>query len=125
MPRRPSSVRSSATSAIRLGRQGPAPAARTQSGRQPRDREAQRQTRALPTVAELAEHLGASKKTFSRRKNSARLQPALTRHRTQRDGDKKSQTLADYVGQNDSALELLEDRANLERAFEVLSAASA
>src|SRR5579875_3344887 len=37
------------------------------------------------------------------------------------EGDKKSQTLADYVGQNDAALELLEDKANLERAFDVLT----
>ena len=37
------------------------------------------------------------------------------------EGDKKSQTLADYIGQNDAGLELLEDKANLEKAFEVLT----
>ena len=48
-----------------------------------------------PTVTELSEHLG--------------------------EGDKKAHTLADYVGQDDPGLEMLEDRANLERAFAVLS----
>ena len=37
------------------------------------------------------------------------------------DGDKKSQTLADTVGMTDTGMELLEDRANLERAFHVLT----
>ena len=37
------------------------------------------------------------------------------------EGDKKSQTLADTVGAMDAGLELLEDRANLDRAFEVLT----
>ena len=37
------------------------------------------------------------------------------------ESDKKSQTLADYIGQTDAGLELLEDKANLERAFDVLT----
>jgi DNA-directed RNA polymerase specialized sigma subunit len=37
------------------------------------------------------------------------------------EGDKRSQKLADTVGITDAGLELLEDRANLERAFHVLS----
>jgi len=37
------------------------------------------------------------------------------------EGDKKSQTLGDYIGQTDAGLELLEDKTNLERAFDVLT----
>jgi RNA polymerase sigma-B factor len=37
------------------------------------------------------------------------------------EGDKNAQTLADYIGKADPSLANLEDRANLERAFEVLS----
>ena len=76
-----------------------------------------------PTVTELAEHLGATEEDVLEAQelgpeayNQLSLDTELAG-----DGDKKSQTLADYVGRNDSALELLEDRANLERAFEVLS----
>ena len=62
------------------------------------------------------------KKTCSKRRSSGQAYNLLSLDtELNGDGDKKSQTLADYVGQNDSALDLLEDRANLERAFEVLT----
>lgn len=75
-----------------------------------------------PTVAELAAHVNASEEDvleaqeLGQAYNLLSLDTELTG-----DGDKKSQTLADYVGHEDPALELLEDRANLERAFQVLS----
>jgi RNA polymerase sigma-B factor len=75
-----------------------------------------------PTVAELAAHLGASEEDVLEAQELGQAYNLLSLDtELNGDGDKKSQTLADYVGQNDSALELLEDRANLERAFEVLS----
>jgi RNA polymerase sigma-B factor len=75
-----------------------------------------------PTVAELAEHLGASEEDVLEAQELGQAYNLLSLDtELNGDGDKKSQTLADYVGQNDSALDLLEDRANLERAFEVLS----
>ncbi len=37
------------------------------------------------------------------------------------DGDKGAQTLADYIGKHDPQLLNLEDRANLEKAFDVLT----
>ena len=75
-----------------------------------------------PTVAELAERLKASEEEILEAQELGQAYNLLSLDtELNGDGDKKSQTLADYVGQNDSALELLEDRANLERAFEVLS----
>ena len=75
-----------------------------------------------PTVAELAEHLGASEEDVLEAQELGGAYNLLSLDtELNGDGDKKSQTLADYVGQTDPALELLEDRANLERAFEVLS----
>ena len=75
-----------------------------------------------PTVAELAEHLGATEEDVLEAQELGQAYNLLSLDtELSGDGDKKSQTLADYVGRNDSALELLEDRANLERAFEVLS----
>lgn len=75
-----------------------------------------------PTVAELASHLGATEEEILEAQELGAAYNLLSLD-TELGGenDKKSQTLADYVGQNDAGLELLEDRANLERAFEVLT----
>ncbi len=75
-----------------------------------------------PTVTELAQHLGASEEDVLEAQELGQAYNLLSLDtELNGDGDKKSQTLADYVGQNDAALDLLEDRANLERAFEILS----
>ena len=75
-----------------------------------------------PTVSELAAHLGASEEDVLEAQELGQAYNLLSLDtELNGDGDKKSQTLADYVGQNDSELELLEDRANLERGFEILS----
>jgi RNA polymerase sigma-B factor len=75
-----------------------------------------------PTVTELAQTLGASEEDVLEAQELGQAYNLLSLDtELNGDGDKKTQTLADYVGQNDPALELLEDRANLERAFEVLS----
>ena len=75
-----------------------------------------------PTVGELAQHLGASEEDILEAQELGQAYNLLSLDtELNGDGDKKSQTLADYVGQNDAGLELLEDRANLERAFQVLT----
>jgi RNA polymerase sigma-B factor len=75
-----------------------------------------------PTVAELAQHLGASEEDILEAQELGQAYNLLSLDtELNGEGDKKSQTLADYVGQNDAGLELLEDRANLERAFQVLT----
>ena len=75
-----------------------------------------------PTVAELATHLGASEEDILEAQELGQAYNLLSLDsEVMGEGDKKSQTLADYVGQNDAGLELLEDRANLERAFQVLT----
>jgi RNA polymerase sigma-B factor len=75
-----------------------------------------------PTVAELAAHLGASEEDILEAQELGQAYNLLSLDtELNGEGDKKSQTLADYVGQNDAGLELLEDRANLERAFQVLT----
>jgi RNA polymerase sigma-B factor len=75
-----------------------------------------------PTVAELAAHLGASEEDILEAQELGQAYNLLSLDgELNGEGDKKTQTLADYVGQNDAGLELLEDRANLERAFTVLS----
>jgi RNA polymerase sigma-B factor len=75
-----------------------------------------------PTVSELAEHLGASAEDVLEAQELGQAYNLLSLDtELNGDGDKKSQTLADYVGQNDAELELLEDRANLERGFEILT----
>jgi RNA polymerase sigma-B factor len=75
-----------------------------------------------PTVAELASHLGASEEDILEAQELGQAYNLLSLDtELNGEGDKKSQTLADYVGQSDPALELFEDRANLERAFTVLS----
>src|ERR1700685_2102803 len=75
-----------------------------------------------PTAAELAEHLHATEEEILEAQelgqayNLLSLGTAVTG-----DGDKNSQPLADYIGRTDPQLANLEDRANLERAFEVLT----
>jgi len=75
-----------------------------------------------PTVGELAAQLGASEEDILEAQELGQAYNLLSLDtELNGEGDKKSQTLADYVGQADPALELLEDRANLERAFRVLT----
>jgi len=75
-----------------------------------------------PTVAELAQHLGTTEEDILEAQELGQAYNLLSLDtELNGEGDKKAQTLADYVGQNDPALEMLEDRANLERAFAVLS----
>jgi len=75
-----------------------------------------------PTVAELAEHLQAGEDEILEAQELGQAYNMLSLDsEVSGETDKKSQTLADTVGVSDSALELLEDRANLERAFAVLT----
>jgi RNA polymerase sigma-B factor len=75
-----------------------------------------------PTTGELAAHLGATEEDVLEAQELGQAYNLLSLDtELSGEGDKKSQTLADYVGQNDAALDLLEDKANLERAFEVLT----
>jgi RNA polymerase sigma-B factor len=75
-----------------------------------------------PTVAELAQHLGATQEDILEAQELGQAYNLLSLDtEVAGEGDKKTHTLADYVGQDDPGLELLEDRANLERAFTVLS----
>ncbi len=75
-----------------------------------------------PTVAELAEHLRAGEDEILEAQELGQAYNLLSLDsEVSGETDKKSQTLADTVGVSDAGLELLEDRANLERAFEVLT----
>jgi RNA polymerase sigma-B factor len=75
-----------------------------------------------PTVAELAEHLNAGEDEILEAQELGQAYNLLSLDsEVSGDNDKKSQTLADTVGVSDAGLELLEDRANLERAFHVLT----
>lgn len=75
-----------------------------------------------PTVAELAQHLNAGEDEILEAQELGQAYNLLSLDsEVSGDSDKKSQTLADTVGVSDAGLALLEDRANLERAFEVLS----
>lgn len=75
-----------------------------------------------PTVAELAERLHATDEEILEAQELGQAYNLLSLDsEVSGEGDKKSQTLADTVGITDSGLELLEDRANLERAFHVLT----
>jgi RNA polymerase sigma-B factor len=75
-----------------------------------------------PTVTELAKHLGASEEEILEAQELGQAYNLLSLDsEVSGETDKKSQTLADTVGVTDTGLELLEDRANLERAFHVLS----
>jgi len=75
-----------------------------------------------PTVAELSEHLQAGEDEILEAQELGQAYNMLSLDsEVLGETDKKSQTLADTVGVPDPALELLEDRANLERAFHVLT----
>ena len=75
-----------------------------------------------PTVAELALRLGASEEDILEAQELGGAYNLLSLDsEIAGEGDKRSQKLADTVGMTDAGLELLEDRANLERAFHVLT----
>ncbi|MBV8488997.1 MAG: SigB/SigF/SigG family RNA polymerase sigma factor [Candidatus Eremiobacteraeota bacterium] len=75
-----------------------------------------------PTVAELAEHLGAAEEDILEAQELGQAYNLLSLDsEVSGENDAKSQTLADTVGVTDAGLELLEDRANLARAFHVLT----
>jgi RNA polymerase sigma-B factor len=75
-----------------------------------------------PTVAELAEHLNAGEDEILEAQELGQAYNLLSLDsEVSGENDKRSQTLADTVGVSDAGLALLEDRANLERAFEVLT----
>ena len=73
-------------------------------------------------MAELAEHLRAGEDEILEAQELGQAYNLLSLDsEVSGETDKKSQTLADTVGVSDAGLELLEDRANLERAFHALS----
>jgi RNA polymerase sigma-B factor len=75
-----------------------------------------------PTVAELAKQLNASEEEILEAQELGQAYNLLSLDtEVTGDGDKNAQTLADYIGHPDPQLANLEDRANLERAFEVLT----
>ena len=75
-----------------------------------------------PTVAELARHLSAGEDEILEAQELGQAYNLLSLDsEVSGESDKKSQTLADTVGVADEGLKLLEDRANLERAFNVLT----
>ena len=75
-----------------------------------------------PTVADLAAHLGTSQEEVLEAQELGQAYNLLSLDTEMApESDRKPHPLADYVGREDPALELLEDRANLERAFDVLS----
>jgi RNA polymerase sigma-B factor len=75
-----------------------------------------------PTVGELATHLNATEEEILEAQELGQAYNLLSLDsEVSGETEKKSQTLADTVGVNDAGLELLEDRANLERAFNVLT----
>jgi RNA polymerase sigma-B factor len=75
-----------------------------------------------PTVAELAAHLKAGEDEILEAQELGQAYNLLSLDgEVSGETDKKSQTLADTVGVSDAGLELLEDRANLERAFHALT----
>ena len=75
-----------------------------------------------PTVAELANRLDATEEEILEAQELGQAYNLLSLDsEVSGEGDKKSQTLADTVGITDAGLEMLEDRANLEQAFHVLT----
>src|SRR5580692_11880724 len=75
-----------------------------------------------PTVGELANHLHAGEDEILEAQELGQAYNLLSLDsEVSGETDKKSQTLADTVGVADTGLALLEDRANLERAFQVLT----
>jgi RNA polymerase sigma-B factor len=75
-----------------------------------------------PTVAELAMHLSAGEEEILEAQELGQAYNLLSLDsEVSGDGDRKTQTLSDTVGASDAGLSMLEDRANLERAFTVLN----
>ncbi len=75
-----------------------------------------------PTVGELAEHLQSGEDEILEAQELGQAYNLLSLDsEVSGETDKRSQTLAETVGVSDAGLELLEDRANLERAFRVLT----
>ncbi|MBV8373618.1 MAG: SigB/SigF/SigG family RNA polymerase sigma factor [Candidatus Eremiobacteraeota bacterium] len=75
-----------------------------------------------PTVGELAEFLSAGEEEILEAQELGQAYNLLSLDsEVSGESDRKSQTLSDTVGVSDAGLELLEDRANLERAFSVLN----
>ncbi|MHB8153212.1 MAG: SigB/SigF/SigG family RNA polymerase sigma factor [Vulcanimicrobiaceae bacterium] len=75
-----------------------------------------------PTVAELARHLNAGEEEILQAQELGQVYNLLSLDsEVSSDGDKHQQRLADMIGTTDGDLALLEDKANLERAFEVLN----
>ena len=74
-----------------------------------------------PTVAELAKRLGVSEEEILEAQELGQAYNLLSLDtEVGGEGEKSTQTLADYIGEHDPQLLNLEDRANLERAFAVL-----
>jgi RNA polymerase sigma-B factor len=74
-----------------------------------------------PTIAELAGHVGASEEDVLQAQELGQAYNLLSLDTELSPGSEgKSQTLADYVGRNDTDLDQFEDRATLERALGVL-----
>ncbi len=75
-----------------------------------------------PTVAELALHLSAGEEEILEAQELGQAYNLLSLDsEVSGEGDRKGQTLSDTVGVSDAGLDLLEDRANLERGFTVLN----
>ncbi|MGH7728190.1 MAG: SigB/SigF/SigG family RNA polymerase sigma factor [Vulcanimicrobiaceae bacterium] len=75
-----------------------------------------------PTVRELAERLEVSEDDVLEAQELGGAYNLLSLDtEVSSEGDKNTQTLAEYIGALDPSLANLEDRANLERAFEVLT----
>jgi RNA polymerase sigma-B factor len=75
-----------------------------------------------PTVAELAAHLSVSEEDILEAQELGQAYNLLSLDtEVGGEGEKSRQTLADYIGEHDPQLLKLEDRANLERAFDVLT----
>ncbi|MBV8726500.1 MAG: SigB/SigF/SigG family RNA polymerase sigma factor [Candidatus Eremiobacteraeota bacterium] len=75
-----------------------------------------------PTMPELAQHLHATDEEILEAQELGQAYNLLSLDtEVSAEGERKTQTLGDYIGTTDAGLTLLEDKANLERAFEVLS----
>src|SRR5579864_2857497 len=73
------------------------------------------------TVSDLAKRLGATDEEIIEAQELGQAYNLLSLDsELSVDGDAKSTTLLDYLGREDAELALLEDRANLERAFTIL-----
>ena len=75
-----------------------------------------------PTVAELAAHLKVSEEEILEAQELGQAYNLLSIDTEMPDDvEGRRHTLADLLGEKDAALELFEDRANLSRAFAVLT----